>query len=61
VVFGVNPAYATVRNRTVSAGRWIDAGDELEHRKVAIVGHDLATTLFGTDNPVGSRSGSGTR
>jgi putative ABC transport system permease protein len=54
-VFGVNPAYATVRNRTVSAGRWIDAGDELEHRKVAIVGHDLATTLFGTDNPVGKQ------
>ena len=54
-VFGVNPAYATVRNRSVSAGRWIDGGDELEHRRVAVVGQVLATTLFGNDNPVGKQ------
>ncbi len=54
-VFGVNPAYAKVRNRTVSAGRWIDGGDELERRKVAVVGRDLGTTLFGTDNPIGKQ------
>lgn len=54
-VFGVNPAYAKVRNRVVSAGRWIDGGDELERRKVAVVGRDLAATLFGTDNPIGKQ------
>jgi putative ABC transport system permease protein len=46
-VFGVNPAYATVRNRGVSAGRFIDQGDEIEKRKVAVIGMDLAAALFG--------------
>jgi len=54
-VFGVNPAYAKVRNRVVSAGRWIDGGDELERRKVAVVGRELASTLFGNDNPIGKQ------
>ena len=60
-VFGVNPAYATVRNRGASAGRWIDGGDEIERRKVAVVGSDLATTLFGGDTPVGKQIRIGTQ
>jgi putative ABC transport system permease protein len=60
-VFGVNPAYATVRNRGVSAGRFIDQGDEIEKRKVAVIGMDLAAALFGQENAIGKqiRVGSG--
>lgn len=54
-VFGVNPAYATVRNREVIAGRWIDDGDEIERRQVAVVGYELATTLFGSQDAVGKQ------
>jgi putative ABC transport system permease protein len=54
-VFGVNPAYAKVRNRSVTAGRWIDEGDEIERRSVAVVGSELATTMFGSDNPIGKQ------
>ena len=54
-VFGVNPDYAKVRNRSVSAGRWIDEGDEIERRSVAVVGSELATTMFGSDKPIGKQ------
>lgn len=53
-VYGVTRSYADVHNRSVIKGRWFDAGDEQERRKVAILGIELAQTLFGTRDPIGA-------
>ncbi len=52
-VHGVTPSYADVHDREVRSGRWFVPSDEEERRKVAVLGAELAETLFGTDNPVG--------
>ena len=52
-VYGVTPSYAVVRNRTVSAGRFFDARDQQARRRVAVLGAELATSLFGSDDPIG--------
>ena len=52
-VYGVTPSYAVVRNRTVSAGRFFDGRDQRARRRVAVLGADLATSLFGSDDPIG--------
>ncbi len=52
-VYGVTPSYAVVRNRTVSAGRFFDGRDQQARRRVAVLGAELATSLFGSDDPVG--------
>lgn len=52
-IYGVTRSYADVHNRSVKAGRWFDAGDEQERRRVAVIGCELATTLFGSQDPVG--------
>ena len=54
-IYGVTPSYADVHDREVSAGRWFDDGDELEARKVAVLGIDLAEMLFGTESPLGKQ------
>ncbi|MEW6338299.1 MAG: ABC transporter permease [Acidobacteriota bacterium] len=54
-VYGVTPSYAAIHNRQVSVGRWLDEGDALERRKVAVLGTELALKLFGEQNPVGRR------
>ena len=52
-VYGVTPSYGVVHDREVTAGRWIDEGDQLESRRVAVLGIELAETLFGNQNPIG--------
>ena len=52
-VYGVTPSYAVVRNRTVSAGRFFDGRDQQARRRVAVLGAELATSLFGSDDPIG--------
>jgi putative ABC transport system permease protein len=52
-IYGITPSYGRVHDREVSAGRWLEDSDELESRKVAVLGVDLAERLFGTDDPVG--------
>ncbi len=52
-VYGVTPSYAFVRNRTVSAGRFFDGRDQQARRRVAVLGADLATSLFGSADPIG--------
>jgi putative ABC transport system permease protein len=52
-VFGITPSYGVVHGRDVSAGRWLDEGDQLEARRVAVLGIDLAETFFGNQNPIG--------
>ena len=52
-VMGVTPSYSEVRNRTVSAGRWIMDSDSRARRRVAVLGSEIAAKLFGTDDPIG--------
>lgn len=50
---GTNEAYETVRDTQVTAGRFISDLDVQARSKVAVLGSDTASTLFGTDNPIG--------
>ncbi|HVN76058.1 MAG TPA: ABC transporter permease [Thermoanaerobaculaceae bacterium] len=52
-VYGITPSYGQVHDRNVSAGRWLDEGDQIESRKVAVLGKLLAERLFGTESPLG--------
>lgn len=43
---GVCPQYGEMRNEVPSEGRWIDANDELERRRVAFLGGRIREELF---------------
>ncbi len=46
-IYGVTPEYAAVRNETVTEGDFINSEQYLGHASVAVIGPDLADTLFG--------------
>jgi putative ABC transport system permease protein len=53
-VNGVNWEYGDARKHyPVAGGRWLTPEDEQQRRRVAFLGDELATDLFGKDNPVG--------
>ena len=52
-VNGTTPTWATVRDRTVTQGRFIDNQDVAEHTAVAVLGVDTASELFSGVDPVG--------
>jgi putative ABC transport system permease protein len=52
-VVGTTPDYTTVRNVSVDNGRFITEEDNDRVEKVVVLGSDVATELFGTDDPVG--------
>ncbi len=52
-VVGTTPDFREVLRRKVAEGRFISAVDVERHRRVAVVGHLLATELFGSSEPVG--------
>ncbi len=52
-VNGTTPAWATVRGRTVTQGRFIDDQDVADHTAVAVLGSDTASELFSGVDPVG--------
>lgn len=52
-VLAVTASYAQVHDRRVQRGRFFHEGDEEAARRVAVLGAELATTLFGHENPVG--------
>src|SRR5262249_31404131 len=53
-VRGVDPEFGTLRNVIPAAGgRFIDPLDMEEKRRVVVLGDELATDLFGDDDPVG--------
>jgi putative ABC transport system permease protein len=52
-VNGTTPSWATVRNRTVTQGRFIDDQDVTDHTAVAVLGSDTASELFSGVDPVG--------
>jgi putative ABC transport system permease protein len=53
-VLGVTQAYATVFSQYPDQGRFITAGDDLSHRRVAVVGATVVDNLHLPDNPLGS-------
>ena len=53
IVNGTTPAWQTVRNRTVTQGRFIDNQDVTDHTAVAVLGPDTASELFNGIDPVG--------
>src|ERR1700731_937766 len=52
-VRGVCPEYGEMRNEVPAQGRWIDASDELERRRVIFLGSRLKEELFGGGLPGG--------
>jgi putative ABC transport system permease protein len=53
-VVGVHPAYGDLRtNYAQAGGRYINERDEAEKRRVVFLGNELATDLFGAEDPVG--------
>jgi putative ABC transport system permease protein len=52
-VRGVYPEYGDMRNEVPSAGRWIDAEDIAERRRVVFLGAKAREKLFGTHPAVG--------
>ena len=52
-VNGTTPPWETVRNRTVTEGRFIDNQDVTDHTAVAVLGPDTASELFSGVDPVG--------
>jgi putative ABC transport system permease protein len=52
-VRGVCPEYGEMRNEVPEEGRWIDAADELEHRRVIFLGGRVKEQLFSGRPAVG--------
>lgn len=50
---GVCPEYGEMRNEVPAEGRWIDANDELERRRVAFIGGRIREELFSGRPAVG--------
>ena len=50
---GVCPEYGEMRNEVPSEGRWINASDEIEHRRVAFLGGRIKEQLFSGRPAVG--------
>src|SRR5277367_2603143 len=50
---GVCPEYGDMRNEVASEGRWINASDEIERRRVCFLGGRIKEQLFGGRSAVG--------
>src|SRR5215467_14642177 len=50
---GVCPEYGDMRNEVPAEGRWINAADIVEHRRVAFIGGRVREQLFGGRTAVG--------
>lgn len=54
-VFGVTPAYREIRNRHITAGRFINERDNDNAASVAVLGITLKTQLFGSEDAIGKQ------
>lgn len=52
--FGVTPELRRVANLTMARGRYLTEGDMTERAAVAVLGHDIARTMFPFDDPLGN-------
>ena len=51
---GVEPPFGAMRNMIpAEGGRWLNALDERDKRRVLFLGDELATQMFGADDPIG--------
>jgi putative ABC transport system permease protein len=50
---GTWPSYFEGSNTQVAKGSYLTNDDVTQGRNVAVIGNTVATTLFGTDNPIG--------
>jgi putative ABC transport system permease protein len=55
MVRGVRAAYGRIRNQTMGSGRWIEADDDVQKRRVAVLGAEAAQKLFGEIPPEGEQ------
>ncbi len=55
LIVGTNPDYTVVRNFDVERGRFLNNLDLKRNNNVATLGSDLATRLFGNQNPIGQQ------
>ncbi|HVE69832.1 MAG TPA: ABC transporter permease [Thermoanaerobaculia bacterium] len=60
-VYGVTPKFAEIRNRTVTAGRFISEQDVNTSAAVAVVGYNLKRRLFGGEEAIGRQINLGGR
>ena len=60
-VLGVMPEYSEIRNRKVSAGRWISQRDVDAVTPVAVIGWTLKSQLFGGEEAIGQQINIGGR
>jgi putative ABC transport system permease protein len=51
MVRGVRPAYGRIRNMSMKSGHWLAPEDEVERRRVAVLGDNAAQKLFGEIPP----------
>ena len=51
-LMGVTPNYSSVRNQTLSSGRFITQQDMDNHATVAVIGSSIVDDLFGSSNGV---------
>ena len=52
-VQGITPNMLTLQNREIANGTGLTDAHVVERARVALLGSEIAETLFGTDNPVG--------
>jgi putative ABC transport system permease protein len=60
-VYGITPEFAEIRNRTVTAGRFISERDVETSAPVVVVGYNLKHRLFGGEEAVGKQINLGGR
>ncbi|MDQ2807167.1 MAG: ABC transporter permease [Chloroflexota bacterium] len=52
-ITGTTPDYGTIRNLTIAEGDWFTTGDVTAAVNVAVLGSNVATTLFQGEDPLG--------
>ena len=52
-VAGVEGDYDKIMIPVINSGRFINHSDVASEKKVAVIGKDIATSLFGNDSPIG--------
>ena len=60
-VYGVSPEFAQIKNRKISAGRFITERDYLGSAPVVVLGFKLKEQLFAAEDPIGKQVNVGGR
>jgi putative ABC transport system permease protein len=53
IVRGVTASMAEIDTTQLDAGRYLNEADEQHHRRVAVIGYEVANRLFGSLQPIG--------